>query len=360
VDPDAEKTRRFLTLVEAALASSTLEELADRVLPDVARTMRTNAAVLYLAECRLRPSSLWQHGFPAAAESELERVCAAQFDRCAHPDPQPSLMSVASPGNGDSHLVLLPLRAQRRCLGLLGWATAADAIDQCSDIEEQLRRILGTVVSRLVERVEVEGQLKHLNTYLTVSSALTQSFDLHEVLEIALSSCMEAVAATEASILLLDEEKKNFRFYQVEGPAKRVLVGTQFPADKGLAGSVLRSRQSEVINDVPGDARFYGKVDADSGFRTRNMIAIPLVAGDEEVGVLEAINKADDGSFTEEERLLLDCVAEEIAFAIRNATVFEYVVNTYCRQRQGHASCKGCKRPLGSWTPCIKHWDGTT
>ncbi len=85
------------------------------------------------------------------------------------------------------------------------------------------------------------------------------------------------------------------------------------------------------------------------------MIAIPLLAGEEKIGVLEVLNKTKGASFTEDEYYLLLMIAEEIAFAIRNARVFEYVVNTYCKQRQGQASCKGCKRPLGSWTPCVKY-----
>ncbi len=89
------------------------------------------------------------------------------------------------------------------------------------------------------------------------------------------------------------------------------------------------------------------------------MIAIPLVASSEKVGVLEVMNKANEASFTEEDRLLLLMIAEEIAFAIRNAKVFEYVANTYCKQRQGQASCKGYKRPLGSWTPCVKYRENT-
>jgi hypothetical protein len=87
------------------------------------------------------------------------------------------------------------------------------------------------------------------------------------------------------------------------------------------------------------------------------MIAFPLVAGEEPVGVMEVVNKAGGAPFTEEDRLLLLSIAEEIAFAIRNARVFDYVVNTYCKRRQGQMSCKGCKRPLGSWTPCVKYRD---
>jgi hypothetical protein len=70
---------------------------------------------------------------------------------------------------------------------------------------------------------------------------------------------------------------------------------------------------------------------------------------------MEVINKSYSEPFIDEERLLLDSIAEEIAFAIRNARIFEYVVNSYCLQRRGQTSCKGCKRPLRSWTPCAKY-----
>ena len=100
---------------------------------------------------------------------------------------------------------------------------------------------------------------------------------------------------------------------------------------------------------------FISEIDSKSGFQTRNMIVIPLTAGEEKIGVLNVLNKAGGGDFEEEERRLLESVAEEIAFAIRNAKIFEVLVNSYCKQRQGETSCKGCKRPLGSWTPCVKY-----
>jgi GAF domain-containing protein len=110
-----------------------------------------------------------------------------------------------------------------------------------------------------------------------------------------------------------------------------------------------------VVNDVASDPRFFEKLDREYGFTTRNLIAVPLTAGEEKIGVMEVLNKAEGGLFTDEERLLLESIAEEIAFAIRNARIFEYVVNSYCKQRQGATSCKGCQRPLKSWTPCAKY-----
>jgi GAF domain-containing protein len=154
---------------------------------------------------------------------------------------------------------------------------------------------------------------------------------------------------------LLDEDKHNFLFYQAEGPAKPVLDAITFPTHKGIAGSVYQTQTPEILNDVPSDPRFFGDIDSETGFRTREMIALPLTAGEERVGVLEVINKTDQSGFTPDELMLLLSIADEIAFAIRNARIFDYVVDSYCLQRQGMATCRGCRRPLGSWTPCVKY-----
>jgi uncharacterized membrane-anchored protein YhcB (DUF1043 family) len=202
---------------------------------------------------------------------------------------------------------------------------------------------------------ELLRQARYLNTYLTVSSMVAQCLDPHELLEAVLNVIMETVSAEEASVLLLDEDQANFRFYSIEGPGKQCLMAVTFPADKGIAGSILQTQRSEVINDVHSDPRFYEKIDSEYGLVTKNLIAIPLTAGEEKIGVMEVLNKSGGEPFTDEERLLLDSIAEEIAFAIRNARIFEYVINSYCKQRQGQLSCKGCKRPLRSWTPCVKY-----
>lgn len=222
---------------------------------------------------------------------------------------------------------------------------------------------IGLILQRLREsRLRLDAahrellrQARYLNTYLTVSSMVAQCLDPHELLEAVLNVIMETMSAEGSSVLLLDENQENFRFYGIEGPAKLCLMGMTFPAGQGLAGSVLQTQSSEVINDVQRDPRFFRGFDSEYGLVTKNMIAIPLTAGEEKIGVMEVLNKAGGEPFTDEERLLLDSIAEEIAFALRNARIFEYVINSYCKQRQGQTSCKGCKRPLRSWTPCVRY-----
>ena len=351
----ADEASRLLELIESALTAQRLEELADRLLPAVSALMQSPAALLYCADARLPEPLLLQHGFDDNLSSRLEDLCAEHLQ---HMSGAPGLRASPQPGGGPKalpSLQLYPLRATEGCIGLLGWTSLESASPSSEGLVTKLQSVTGGVVGHLTERAACQRQLSHLNTYLTVSSLLSQPLDLHDLLEVALYSCMEVVAAEAASVLLLEDEKESFLFYQVEGPAKPVLMTATFPADKGLAGAVLQAQQSEVINDVQRDPRFYELIDSQSGFQTQNMIAVPLVAGEEKVGVLEVLNKAGGASFIDEERLLLVSLAEEIAFAIRNAKVFEYVANTYCRQRQGQMSCRGCERPLGSWTPCVKY-----
>jgi len=358
--PTAEEALQLMKLIEMAYMSQSFEGLATSVLPSAARMMQSASTLLYIVDSRLSTPHFFQHNFQPEAASEIENLCAEQLDQIfSQPDLQPFSVFAFPTWKIAANLMLYPLRAKERCIGLIGLTVDKDAASTSPDVLERLLRLLANAISRIAECAESERRLSQLNNYLTVSSMLTQSLDLYELLDIALYCCMEAVSAEAASVLLLDDEKQNFNFYQVEGSAKPVLMSTSFPTDKGIAGSILQTQQSEIINDVHNDPRFYDNIDSESGFQTRNMIAIPLVAGEEQIGVLEVLNKADRDSFIEEERLILVSIAEEIAFAIRNAKVFDYVVNTYCKQRQGQMSCKGCKRPLGSWTPCVKYRETT-
>lgn len=348
------ETFELIELIETTLRSSKFESTSDRILHAVSKILRSSTSFLYLNDKRLPVSQFILKGLQPEIQADMEKLCRELFDTMSDqaeivPVNLPSCQATEITGN----LMVFPLRTREISIGLIGLIVDEDTAS--TDFIERLLRTIACVIDIHIERAKAERELSNMNNYLTVSSMLTQSFDLHELLEITLSCCMEATSAEAASILLLDDKKKNFYFYEITGPAKAVLMTKTFPADKGIAGAVMQSQQSEIINDVQNDSRFFRQIDSESGFHTRNILVIPLVAGDEKIGVLEVLNKTNGASFTEDEHLFLKMIAEEIAFAIRNAKVFDYVVNSYCKQRQGLATCKGCKRPLGSWTPCIKY-----
>jgi len=339
-------------LIEKACIAHSFDEIVELILPIFAEILQSGSAFIYMADSRLGPPQLFQYGIDPEMFQEIEQLCAGQFDVISNQDDLQELPT-------NSKVRLFPFRIDEMCIGLMGFVEREETIEPSPDIVERIKDMIINIIKRVAEDLETKKELSRLRTYETVSSMLTQCLNLHDLMEITLHYCMEEVSAEAASILLVDHEKKNFSFYHVEGPKKPILMKASFPSDKGIASDVLEKQQPEIINDVPSDHRYYPEIDSLTGFKTRNMIAIPLIAGEEKIAVLEILNKADEASFTIDDQLLLLSVSDEMSFAIRNAMVFEYVANTYCLQRQGKATCKGCKRPLGSWTPCVKYQEAT-
>jgi len=214
--------------------------------------------------------------------------------------------------------------------------------------------IISSLLDNAVSHELKDNKMRMLNLYQTVSSSLSYIGDLQELLTTIISIVTSELLCEECSVLLYNEQNNEFEFFTAVGETGMELVKERFPADKGIAGRALRDRTTQVVNDVQSDPDFYGNIDKDHDFKTRSILAAPLISGDEPVGVINALNKVESKFFDKEDDQILSAIADEVAMAVKNARLFEYVVESYCKIKQGANSCKGCKRPLKSWTPCVR------
>jgi GAF domain-containing protein len=345
----AGEAMRLVDLAGIALKVHSLKELAESLLPLLAAIMHCPTAFLYVAGPRLRVPSFFPYRLPYLAASELEEECSIQFKAISK---QSELQPIAS---ATQDLLLFPLKSDGGCNGFLGLAALEPTPQVPLEALEEMLRIVAIAVEHLLEHAETGQQLAHLNTYVTVNSMLLQTeLNLHDLLEGILYCCMDTLSAEAATVLLLDDDMTNLRFYHVEGPSAG-LRGATMSVDEGIAGHVLRTQEAVLIDDVRTDPRFHDKYESKTGLQAKSMLVIPLVTGEQPIGVLEVLNKTGGGTFTEDELMLLLSIAEVITLAIRNAKIFEFVANSYCKQRQGQRSCRGCERPLGAWTPCVQY-----
>lgn len=345
-----------LELFESSLKAKSVDEFASHGLVKLSDIMDAAGGFLYLRATKHFSPRFFHQKLSAATSQAIAGQADGLLQKFSEAaQPQPALFSLSSVSTIESSFHIYMLRHRNELLGMLGFASNGEHPSLAPLVSERIINLMMQTIHTLIENEDISHQLTHLRTYQTIGSMLKQTLDLPELLEMVLFAIMDVVSAEEASVLLLTDDKKHFTFFALGGAAKPVIGDKYFPADTGIAGSALLSRQSEIVHDVQNDPRFYKNIDAEAGSITRNMIVLPLIAGEEPVGVLEVINKADGKNFTDKEHLLLSSIADEVAFAIRNAKVFDYIVGTYCKQRQGEMSCKGCKRPLGSWTPCVKY-----
>lgn len=340
-----------MKLVMVALAAKEVSHCCHDVLPYLLELVGSEEGFIFVSDPRLPAEGYVDRGFSEAKSARVRAICMDWFDQLADKLEEAPL----SVRLGANTLTAFPILVDGRALGMVGMATAGFDSPEKEDYWAHLLASLGYVFDCLASKASLERKLLHFDTFLEISLLLAKPVGLSESLEIALFTSMNAVSAESASILLLDETKQAFRFFLVEGAAKLLLGETTFKATEGVAGRVLQTLEAEIVNNVTDDVQFYGQIDARTGFRTRNLIAVPLLAGNEPIGVLEVLNRSGEGAFTADDRLILISVAEQIAYAIRNAAVFDRIADAYCKRRQRADSCDDCPQPLESWAPCKEY-----
>ena len=122
--------------------------------------------------------------------------------------------------------------------------------------------------------------------------------------------------AKASSIFLLDEEADELVFEAVAGEGAETLVGKRFPTSTGVAGWVLVTRQSLVIEDVSQDPRFSKDVAESTGFVPKGLMAVPLLHDEQVLGVLEVLDRPARSQFSLVEMDVLGLFANQAAIAL--------------------------------------------
>ncbi len=166
---------------------------------------------------------------------------------------------------------------------------------------------------------------------LRISMALPQYPDLEDLLDYITNEVKQLLNVEGALVILHDQEKKELFFqgasYDDKSKEKKI-KNIRFPADKGVAGRVIRTGEVAIVNDTSKDPDFYPSVDEQLGFHTRNMLDVPLRSSDRIIGILCAINKKE-GLFDQDDVELLNMIAGSVALSIENARYSKELQKAY-------------------------------
>jgi adenylate cyclase len=158
---------------------------------------------------------------------------------------------------------------------------------------------------------------------LGLSQDLMGELQLDPLLERIMRATTELLDAERSTLFIYDRKTKELWSRFAEGLGKKEI---RIPRDQGIAGSVFTSGKTENIADPYADSRFNQSVDRATGFRTRCMLAMPVLnkAG-QPIGVVEVLNKRG-GQFSLQDENRLRAFSAQAAICLENARLFDEVI----------------------------------
>ncbi len=174
-------------------------------------------------------------------------------------------------------------------------------------------------------------RLQRTECILEISRELTTTVALGPLLAKIVDTAADLTDCEKASILLRDVRTGELRFRTATGERSEQLADIPVPIEGSIAGAVLTSQEPMVIYDAQADPRHFGGVGQQIGTETRSLVAVPLQIKEQCIGVLEALNKRDDASFSQEDVDMLMTLAAQAAVAIENARLVGSLRKAYRR-----------------------------
>ena len=166
---------------------------------------------------------------------------------------------------------------------------------------------------------------------LRISTALPEYPDMEELLDYVSSEIKQLLNTEGALVILLDEEREELFYMGAaydDATTQEKIKEIRFPADKSVAGNVIKTGEPIIVHDTSKDPHFYPGVDKKLGYHTKNLLEVPLKSGDRIIGALCARNKKE-GAFDETDLELLSMIAGTIALSIENARFSKEIIRAY-------------------------------
>ena len=175
-------------------------------------------------------------------------------------------------------------------------------------------------MSRQVVRI-IHDYSSKLEQLLSITRDLREEIYGDILLEKILDNAMAITNADAGSILLCEGEKLVFKI--VRGEKASQLVGTTVDTGKGITGWVADTGQTARLLDVASDGRFNADIDVLTGYETKSLLCIPLVARSAVIGVIELLNKKDGHPFRKRDEEVISYLAGQAAISIIRTRFYE-------------------------------------
>lgn len=162
--------------------------------------------------------------------------------------------------------------------------------------------------------------MKYVKSYSTLAEfghALLNNTSIERGLPMISEYAKDLINAERCTIYIYSRSRNLVWTTLSDGIEKLVL-----PAEKGIVGLTVKSKNSLIENDPYNNSSFNPSIDHATGYITRNIATTPIFNSSRElIGVIQLLNKKDEG-FDEEDVKFLTFFSHYISGYLELAIIF--------------------------------------
>jgi GAF domain-containing protein/HAMP domain-containing protein len=302
------------------------DELVNTIARQVAQHIEAlrllESAERYRAEAEEASRRLTREGWKTFAENTKENL-GYFYD-----------LKEVRPHNGNGHdesAIALPLKVRDEVLGKLSIqgldANDSQALELVNAVAERLSAHIESL--RQFEQtkrgqVELDRRAQQLAAVAEISTASSKELDIQKMLESVVNLTQRKFGLYHAHVFTYNEYTDELQIaacgwqegHEHEGTHETVSI--PLSREQSLVARAARTRQSVIVNDVKSEPGFL----ANSLLpETASEMAVPLIIGDQVLGVLD-VQSDHINAFSEEDANIQATLASQVATALQNARSF--------------------------------------
>jgi len=177
-------------------------------------------------------------------------------------------------------------------------------------------------IGRRKEDFTLREQNERFHKLCEVGKTITAEIDIKMLFPLVMSQTNNIMGTQRSSVFLYDEKTDELWSLVATGMEECEI---RIPANTGIAGWVFENKEALVLNEPYTDLRFSVAVDCKTGFKTENILCVPLInSGGHCIGVLQSLNK-NTGKFSDVDSTFLSAISDYAAIALENAKLHDDV-----------------------------------
>lgn len=164
---------------------------------------------------------------------------------------------------------------------------------------------------------KAEQQATELRTVNSISKALVSQLELDALVKLVGDQMQKTFEADIVYLALHDQESDmlNFPYYYGDKTHSR-------PFGNGITEKIILSKEPILINQDLENR--YDEIQAEKkGEMVESYLGVPIVAGEEAIGVISVQSKEEENRFSEDDQRLLNTIAANVGVAMQNAEAYQ-------------------------------------